>query len=698
MADNYNDQELSELFRKRLPPQPIPPELSQRITQRVLAEVAAMRESQFAQEPLSQSSLPQTVANARPQPARRPTAKRGIWEEFWSELRARLTFAPSLVVSMATAALVLFVVLYGRDYLGGMFDGMPGQVQTGSQGIETLPDAELESPTPAVETPVAEISLADDETPTELPDTVEPPIDEEPTLSDPETPTESEEASVSPTAASGEEEGASGLSEGEPTAETGEEFESGALPNGAVPTSEPIIIEDILPTQTPAPDGQVILPTPTPDPLMEGGASEPVPTNTNSRTPTRMPNGNAANNVTRMPSRTPAPTRPAQSGEGNGGSLLPTVTPTPGRSNGNGVVVATPTRPSATPLPQVRATATRTPQQTPVLTPTSTQISVRTRVPAATTSQATSTTTPRVLMGTPNAPTATATDTPVPPTFTPTATATNTPIPPTFTPTATATNTNTPVPPTFTPTATATNTPIPPTFTPTATATNTPIPPTFTPTATATNTPIPPTDTPVPPTFTATDTPIPPTDTPVPTATATDTPVPTATDTPVPPNAPPVANPYSYGLQGDGTYNILRSRLIESVYDDNGWSNLQWTGLIANQSEQGGQVNEGVSAEGQVLVKYQPPPHLLATGGEDRFYYTVIDAHGAAATGMVIVNVAAVPPTATPPPPPPPTPTATQLPSEGGAEDAPQDVNAAGVTNQGTLTGTEVISNSAGAP
>ncbi len=675
MADNYNDQELSELFRKRLPPQPIPPELSQRITQRVLAEVAAMRESQFAQEPLSQSSLPQTVANARPQPARHPTAKGGIWEAFWSELRARLTFAPSLVVSMATAALVLFVVLYGRDYLGGMFDVMPGQVQTGSQGIETLPDAELASPTPAVETPVAEISLADDETPTELPDTVEPPIDEEPTLSDPETPTESGEASVSSPAASVE--GSSGLSESEPTAETGEELASGALPNGAVPTSEPIIVEDILPTQTPAPDGQVILSTPTPDPLMEDGASEPVPTNTNSRTPTRMPNGNAANNVTRMPGRTPAPTRPAQSGEGNGGSLLPTVTPTPGRSNGNGVVVATPTRPSATPLPQVRATATRTLQQTPVLTPTSTQISVRTRVPAATTSQATSTTTPRVLMGTPNAPTATVTNTPIPPTFTPTATATDTPIPPTFTPTATATDT--PIPPTFTPTATATNTPVPPTFTPTATATNTntPIPPTFTPTATATDTPIP----------TATDTP-------VPTATATDTPVPTATDTPVPTNAPPVANPYSYGLQGDGTYNILRSRLIESVYDDNGWGNLQWTGLIGNQSEQGGQVNEGVSAEGQVLVKYQPPPHLLATGGEDRFYYTVIDAHGAAATGMVIVNVAAVPPTATPPPPP----TATQLPSEGGAEDTPQDVNAAGVTDQGTLTGTEVISNSAAAP
>ncbi len=88
-------------------------------------------------------------------------------------------------------------------------------------------------------------------------------------------------------------------------------------------------------------------------------------------------------------------------------------------------------------------------------------------------------------------PTATPTNTAVPPT------ATNTPVPPT--------PTNTPVPPTATNTPTgptATNTPVPPT------ATNTPIPPT------ATNTPIPPTatNTPIPPT--ATNTPIPPTATP----------------------------------------------------------------------------------------------------------------------------------------------------------------------------------------
>ena len=149
-------------------------------------------------------------------------------------------------------------------------------------------------------------------------------------------------------------------------------------------------------------------------------------------------------------------------------------------------------------------------------------------------------------------PTATATNTPVPPTATPTATPTNTPVPPTATPTATATNTlvpptatptatptNTPVPPTATPTATPTNTPVPPTATPTATPTNTLVPPTATPTATPTNTPVPPTATPVPPTATPvlpTATPVPPTNTPVP---PTATPIP-PTATPVPPTATPV--------------------------------------------------------------------------------------------------------------------------------------------------------------
>jgi len=83
-------------------------------------------------------------------------------------------------------------------------------------------------------------------------------------------------------------------------------------------------------------------------------------------------------------------------------------------------------------------------------------------------------------------PTATSTNTAVPPTATPTATATNTVVPPTVTPTATAvppTATNTVIPPTATATNTSTplstSTPVPPTATPTATV----VPPTTTPTS-----------------------------------------------------------------------------------------------------------------------------------------------------------------------------------------------------------------------
>ena len=97
------------------------------------------------------------------------------------------------------------------------------------------------------------------------------------------------------------------------------------------------------------------------------------------------------------------------------------------------------------------------------------------------------------------------TDTPVPP-------PTDTPVPPTNTPVPTDTPvppTNTPVPPTNTPVP-PTNTPVPPTNTPVP-PTNTPVPPTNTPVP-PTNTPVPPTNTPVPPT----NTPVPPTNTPAP--------------------------------------------------------------------------------------------------------------------------------------------------------------------------------------
>jgi len=127
--------------------------------------------------------------------------------------------------------------------------------------------------------------------------------------------------------------------------------------------------------------------------------------------------------------------------------------------------------------------------------------------------------------------TATATETPVPPTETPT----STPVPPTDTPVS---PTETPVPPTDTPTETPvppTQTPVPPTETPTETA----VPPTETPTETA----VPPTETPVPPTETPTETAAPATDTPTetavpPTETATVEP---ATETAVPPTETAVA-------------------------------------------------------------------------------------------------------------------------------------------------------------
>ena len=128
----------------------------------------------------------------------------------------------------------------------------------------------------------------------------------------------------------------------------------------------------------------------------------------------------------------------------------------------------------------------------------------------------------------------TPTETPVPPTVTPTATPTETPVPPTPvppTPTETPAPTETPVPPTVTPT----ETPVPPTVTPTPT----PVPPTVTPTATRVPPTATPTETPVPPTATPTPTPVPPTATRVP-PTATRVP---PTVTRIPPTATPVLPP-----------------------------------------------------------------------------------------------------------------------------------------------------------
>lgn len=196
----------------------------------------------------------------------------------------------------------------------------------------------------------------------------------------------------------------------------------------------------------------------------------------------------------------------------------------------------------------------------------------------------------------------------------PTATPTNTPIPPTATPTATPTNTptNTPVPPTATAIATSTFTPVPPTATATATSTFTPVPPTATATATNTFTPVPPTATatatntftPVPPTATATATntftPVPPTATP----TSTFTPVPptataTSTFTPVPPTATPTVLPGTV-IATCGSYTVYQD--AAGVYSAPGWNGTLKVGTDKNNT----------------LTGTDGPDLLLGLGGNDK--------------------------------------------------------------------------------
>ncbi len=194
--------------------------------------------------------------------------------------------------------------------------------------------------------------------------------------------------------------------------------------------------------------------------------------------------------------------------------------------NGNEPVIEAPAT-----VPTATLTNTTVPP-----TATSTNTPTGTTVPPT----ATSTNTPT---GTTVPPTATSTNTPTGTTVPPTATSTNTPTGTTVPPTATSTNipTGTTVPPTATPTNTPTNTTVPATATSTNTPTNTTVPAT----ATSTNTTVPATatstntstNTTVPPTATSTNTP---TGTTVsPTATSTNIP----TGTTVPPTATPTNTP-----------------------------------------------------------------------------------------------------------------------------------------------------------
>jgi len=154
-------------------------------------------------------------------------------------------------------------------------------------------------------------------------------------------------------------------------------------------------------------------------------------------------------------------------------ALTPSPTPTPSATD-----TPVPTHTLMPTVPALTGTPTTTP--TPEATPTLTSTPTVTRKPTATPSAApTRTPTPSATLppwqpgptDTPGPPTATRTQTRVPPTATPTLTAglptstyTWTPVRPTFTPTRTLTPTQatpTPIPPTATPT------PIPPTATPT---------------------------------------------------------------------------------------------------------------------------------------------------------------------------------------------------------------------------------------
>ena len=202
------------------------------------------------------------------------------------------------------------------------------------------------------------------------------------------------------------------------------------------------------------------------------------------------------------PTETPAPTNTPAPPTNTPVPPTATNTPVPPTATNTpvpGQPTNTPVPPTSTPIIVVPPTATPTATNTPAP-----------GQPTNTPAPPTNTPVPPTATNTPVPPTATNTPAPGQPTNTPAPpTATNTPAPPTSTP-APGQPTNTPVPPTATtppvpPTATTTPAPGVPTNTP-APPTHTPVPgqPTNTPPPTATHTPAPgqPTSTPVPPTAT----------------------------------------------------------------------------------------------------------------------------------------------------------------------------------------------------
>jgi hypothetical protein len=279
----------------------------------------------------------------------------------------------------------------------------------------------------------------------------------------------------------------------------------------------------------------------------------------------------------------------------------------------------TPT-PSVTPTPTLTEAPTFTPTNTPTTTPTHSQ----TGTPTPT---ETPTSTPT------NPPTGTPTCTP---TRTPTDTPTNTPPP---TPTSTPTNTQTRTP-TETPTPTETSTPTEtPMGTPTDTATRTPTQTlTGTPTSTPTGTP----------TMTGTNTPtLTPTETLTPTHTPTPTETPTPTQTSTPTDAPPVANPDTYG-------NAVGNTLVEVGVMPSGFPAVGFAGSVLDNDTDAdtphGSLSvsafDAVSAHGGSIsmnsdgtFTYTPPAGY--GGPSDTFTYTVSDGIKTD-SGTVTINLSTV--------------------------------------------------------
>ncbi len=125
MADNFNEQDFFDIFQKKLPPEPLPPETAARIEKRVMEEVAFLRASVRVEE--STRTTNQTVTSGQAAPRLqprvvRPTVSRdnGLWSRLLNSLRNSLSLAPSFTFAMATVAVVLLVVLYGPSSSGSL--------------------------------------------------------------------------------------------------------------------------------------------------------------------------------------------------------------------------------------------------------------------------------------------------------------------------------------------------------------------------------------------------------------------------------------------------------------------------------------------------------------------------------------------------------------------------------------------------